>query len=244
MLTRHSIPHLILEREDCYVSLWKKRTYDRLGLHFAKEFYDYVSQFDLKPLYHCTVESASLVEAGKKWRIEAKNTLKGNVEVYHAKFLVVASGENNEGCIPDIKGLSSFPREILHSSHYKSGSRYTSKDVLVIGCGNSGMEIAYDLEDHGARTSIVIRSPFHVLTKELVHRGMSLLNYLPIYMEDTLISMLAKLKYGDLTKYGIYRPSRGPFANKNVTGRSPVMDVGTIGKIQNEEIKVISHEYN
>ncbi|KAK4599567.1 hypothetical protein RGQ29_009563 [Quercus rubra] len=268
-LTRHSIPHLIIEREDCYASLWKKRTYDRLGLHLAKEFCflphkplppdaptfmpkdfflkyvdDYVSQFNINPLYHRTVESASLVEAGKKWRIEAKNKLEGNVEVYHAEFLVVASGENNEGYIPDIKGLSSFPGEILHSNHYKSGSRYKSKDVLVIGCGNSGMEIAYDLKDHGARTSIVIRSPFHVLTKELVHRGMSLLNYLPVYMVDALITMLARLKYGDLTKYGIYRPPRGPFAHKNVTGRSPVIDVGTIGKIQNGEIEVVSEILN
>ncbi|KAK7828595.1 putative indole-3-pyruvate monooxygenase yucca10 [Quercus suber] len=246
-LTRHSIPHLIIEREDCYASLWKKRTYDRLGLHLAKEFCflphkplppdaptfmpkdfflkyvdDYVSQFNINPLYHRTVESASLVEAGKKWRIEAKNKLEGNVEVYHAEFLVVASGENNEGYVPDIKGLSSFPGEIVHSNHFKSGSRYKSKDVLVIGCGNSGMEIAYDLKDHGARTSIVIR----------------------IYMVDTLITMLARLKYGDLTKYGIYRPPRGPFAHKNVTGRSPVIDVGTIGKIQNGEIEVVSEILN
>ena len=56
--------------------------------------------------------------------------------------------------------------------------------------------------------------------------------------------MLARLEYGDLTKFGIYRPLRGPFANKNVTGRSPVIDVGTIGKIQNEDIKVISHDHN
>ena len=80
-----------------------------------------------------------------------------------------------------------------------------------------------------------------MLTKELVHRGMSLLNYLPVYMVDTLITVLARLKYGDLTKYGIYRPPRGPFAHKNVTGRSPVIDVGTIGKIQNGEIEVTSH---
>ena len=73
---------------------------------------------------------------------------------------------------------------------------------------------------------------------------MSLLNYLPTYMVDTLITMLARLEYGDLTKFGIYRPPRGPFTNKNVTGRSPVIDVGTIGKIQNEEIKVISHDHN
>ena len=60
-------------------------------------------------------------------------------------------------------------------------------------------------------------------------------------MVDTLITMLARFKYGDLTKYGIYKPSRGPFAHKNVTRRSPVIDVGTIGKIQNGEIEVTSH---
>jgi cation diffusion facilitator CzcD-associated flavoprotein CzcO len=31
------------------------------------------------------------------------------------------------------------------------------KSVLVVGCGNSGMEIAYDLADAGAVTSIVVR---------------------------------------------------------------------------------------
>ena len=183
-LTLHSIPHVILEREDCYASLWKKRTYDRLGLHLAKEFCflphsplppdaptfmpkdfflnyvdAYVSQFNINPLYHRSVESAFYDEIGNKWRIEAKNTLEGTVEVYHAEFLVIASGENNEGYIPDITGLSSFPGEIVHSNNFKSGSRYKAKDVLVVGCGNSGMEIAYDLADHGARTSIVIRSP-------------------------------------------------------------------------------------
>ncbi|KAF5468339.1 hypothetical protein F2P56_012497 [Juglans regia] len=264
-LNLHSIPNLILEREDCYASLWHKRTYDRLGLHLAKEFCylplksippdaptfmpkdyflryvdAYVSEFNINPLYHRSVESAIYDDVGKKWRIEAKNTMKGStVEVYTSEFLVVASGENSEGHIPSIPGLDSFPGEILHSQHYKSGSRYKSKDVLVVGCGNSGMEIAYDLSDHGTCTSIVVRSPFHVLTKDLVHRGMSLLNYLPVYMVDILITVLAKLEYGNLSSYGIHKPKKGPFANKIATGRSAVIDVGTIKKIQNGEIEVV-----
>ncbi|XP_062158003.1 probable indole-3-pyruvate monooxygenase YUCCA10 [Alnus glutinosa] len=264
-LTQHSIPYVILEREDCYASLWKKRTYDRLGLHLAKEFCflphrtlppdaptfmpkdyflryvdGYVSEFKINPRYHRSVQSAFFDEVGKKWRIEAKNTLEGSMEVYSADFLVVATGENSEGFIPSLHGLDGFPGDILHSNHYKSGSKYKSKDVLVVGCGNSGMEIAYDLFDHGARTSIVIRSPFHVLTKELVHRGMCLLKYLPFCMVDAIITMLARLEYGDLTKYGIRRPRRGPFAHKTATGRSPVIDVGTIKKIQDGEIEVVS----
>ncbi|XWS26698.1 hypothetical protein CRYUN_Cryun26dG0052600 [Craigia yunnanensis] len=37
-LSTHSIPHIILEKEDIYASLWKKRAYDRVKLHLAKEF--------------------------------------------------------------------------------------------------------------------------------------------------------------------------------------------------------------
>jgi indole-3-pyruvate monooxygenase len=49
---------------------------------------------------------------------------------------------------------------------------------------------------------------------------------------------LAKLKYGDLSKYGIYRPKEGPLHLKNITGKSPVIDVGTVEKIKEGGIKV------
>lgn len=75
------------------------------------------------------------------------------------QFLVVATGENSAASIPPIPGLSRFEGEAIHSSAYKSGRAYTGKSVLVVGAGNSGMEIAYDLATHGAHTSIVVRSP-------------------------------------------------------------------------------------
>ena len=80
-------------------------------------------------------------------------------EEYNCRILVVATGENSEGFIPHVPGLESFNGEILHSSKYKSGSNYSGKAILVVGCGNSGMEVAYDLANYGARSSIVVRSP-------------------------------------------------------------------------------------
>ena len=62
-----------------------------------------------------------------------------------------------------IPGLLDFAGEAIHSSRFKSGATYSGKNVLVVGCGNSGMEIAYDLASHGANTSIVVRSPVCVL---------------------------------------------------------------------------------
>ncbi|XP_027336823.1 probable indole-3-pyruvate monooxygenase YUCCA10 [Abrus precatorius] len=263
-LSQNSISHIILEKEDCNASLWRKNSYDRLNLHLASEFCylpllphppstptflskaqfiqyidTYVALFNINPRYCRSVESAEYDEVGDTWRVETKNTLQGTVEVYVGKFLVIATGENSEGYIPDLPGLGSFEGEILHSKHYKSGSKYESKEVLVVGCGNSGMEIAYDLHNWGARPSIVIRNPVHVLTKELIHEGMRKLKRLPVDVVDNEVTLLANMEYGDLSKYGIRRPEEGPFYLKEVSGRSPVLDVGTIAKIKEGAIEVI-----
>ncbi|KAK8693217.1 hypothetical protein V6N13_070811 [Hibiscus sabdariffa] len=263
-LSVHSIPHVILEREDVYASLWKKRAYDRLKLHLAKEFCalpfkphspnsptyipkdmfvdyldDYVKTFDIRPRYGRSVESARYDKADGKWRIEARNTETGGVEVYVAEFLVIASGENSAKYIPELPGLDTFEGEMIHSNEYKSGAKYENNDVLVVGCGNSGMEIAYDLSNLGVRTSIVIRSPFHVVTKEIVRLGMIFSKYVPVRVVDFVAVVMSKIVFGDLSKYGIHRPKEGPFYLKATAGRAPVIDVGTIGKIKSKEIKVV-----
>ncbi|KAK5793463.1 hypothetical protein PVK06_034611 [Gossypium arboreum] len=160
-------------------------------------------------------------------------------EVYTSRFLVVASGENSQGTIPDIDGLDSYGGEYIHSNQYENGRKFRGKDVLVVGCGNSGMEIAYDLWNWGANTSIVVRNPVHVLTKEMVKMAMIMLQYLPCKAVDKITVAISKLKYWKLSKYGIQRPKKGPFHLKETSGRSPVIDVGTISKIKSEEIKVL-----
>ncbi|XP_058781353.1 probable indole-3-pyruvate monooxygenase YUCCA10 [Vicia villosa] len=264
LLTQNSISHVILEKEECNASLWRKNAYDRLNLHLASEFCSlplmphpsfgptyltkdqflqyidkYVDHFDIKPRYYRVVESAIYDDVRNKWTVEAQNTVEGTLEVYGAKFLVIASGENNEGFIPNVSGLGQFEGDVVHSKYYKSGKNYKSKDVLVVGCGNSGMEIAYDLHNWGANTSIVIRNPLHVFTRDMIRTGMHLVQYFPVYIADTIITLLAKFKYGDLSKYGIYRPKEGPLFLKNTTGKSAVIDVGTIKKIKEGAIKVV-----
>ncbi|GMN57829.1 hypothetical protein TIFTF001_026928 [Ficus carica] len=268
-LNVESISNIVLEREDCCASLWKKRSYDRLGLHLAKEFCSlpykehspetstfmskdtfisyidsYVSEFNITPRYSRSVESAFYDETMKKWRIEAKNGVSGETESYSSDYLIVASGENNEAFVPEVQGLASFKGELIHSSEYKNGKPYKGKDVLVVGCGNSGMEISHDLVDHDARTTIVIRSPFHVLTKKMVHMGMIMTKYLPVNLVDTLISLAARFTYGDLPKHGICRPEQGPFALKMLCGKTPVIDGGSISRIKSKKIKVVPEIVN
>ncbi|MCD7453241.1 hypothetical protein HAX54_020281 [Datura stramonium] len=102
----------------------------------------------------------------KKWNVKSRNVASGEKEIYTCDFLVLATGENSEGYIPKVLGLENFKGEIIHSSEYKSGQRYEGKEVLVVGSGNSGMEIAFDLSNYGSHPSIVVRSPLPFLRRE------------------------------------------------------------------------------
>lgn len=79
---------------------------------------------------------------------------------------------------------------------------------------------------------------FHIMTKEQIFLGMKLVQYLPFELVDTIIVTMARFTFGDLSNYGIVRPKDGPLVLKARSGRSAVLDVGTVQKIKNGEIKV------
>ncbi|XP_031259122.1 probable indole-3-pyruvate monooxygenase YUCCA11 [Pistacia vera] len=263
-LNRLHISNILLEREDCCASLWKKRSYDRLKLHLAKEFCalpympfppnaprfvpriqfiqyleNYVSHFQVNPQCNRCVVSAEYDQSRRRWKVVAENSASNTEELYFGKYLVAATGENSEGFIPNLPGLNLFGGDYLHSSEYRNGNAYKGKNVLVVGCGNSGMEIAYDLQKWGAKTSIAVRSPVHILNKNIVWLSMTILKFhVSIKKVDKIATRLAKLKYGNLSKYGLPRPKEGPFYLKATTGRSATIDVGCLKNIKKGKVKV------
>nr|CCF55436.1 hypothetical protein [Brachypodium sylvaticum] len=90
----------------------------------------------------------------------------------------------------------------------------------------------YDID--GKFWSIMI----HVMTKELIRLGMTLALHLPLNMVDHLLVVMVDFVFGDLSKHGIMRPKKGPLVLKSETGRSAVIDVGTVGLIKKGTIKV------
>uniref|UniRef100_A0A7N2KRX7 indole-3-pyruvate monooxygenase n=1 Tax=Quercus lobata TaxID=97700 RepID=A0A7N2KRX7_QUELO len=96
-----------------------------------------------------------------------------------------------------------------------SGKELHNKNVLVVGSGNSGIEIALDLANPGAKTSIIVQS-------QMVDLAKIMLKYFKLSLVDSLMVMLSKLVYGDLTKYGIRKRTEGPFYMKVQYGKYPV----------------------
>ena len=56
---------------------------------------------------------------------------------------------------------------MLHSDEYTNGEPFRGRRVLVVGFGNSGGEIAIDLCEHGAHTSLAVRGAVNVIPREL-----------------------------------------------------------------------------
>ncbi|XP_022156882.1 probable indole-3-pyruvate monooxygenase YUCCA8 [Momordica charantia] len=267
-LREQGVPFVVVERADCIASLWQKRTYDRLKLHLPKQFCQlprlpfpeefpeypskkqfiqylesYAKKFEISPQFNECVQSARYDETSGLWRVKTESS-SGEVE-YICRWLVVATGENAECVMPEIEGLSEFAGEVLHVSDYKSGEKFKGKKVLVVGCGNSGMEVSLDLCNHEASPSMVVRSSVHVLPREVLGKStfelaVLLMKWLPLWLVDKLMLILAWFVLGNIEKYGLKRPSMGPLELKNTKGKTPVLDIGTLSKIRSGDIKVVA----
>src|SRR2546428_266018 len=76
---------------------------------------------------------------GDVWRLTTADT------VWEAPVLVAASGISSNPYTPPIPGLAGYQGRVLHSSAYQTADPFAGQDVLVVGMGNSGTEIALDL---------------------------------------------------------------------------------------------------
>ncbi|KAJ0963651.1 hypothetical protein J5N97_028773 [Dioscorea zingiberensis] len=210
----------------------------------------YAKHFAINPRFNETVLSARYDETCGLWRVRTVNkcgaeTADGNAELeYICQWLVVATGENAETVVPEFEGLSQFGGRVIHSCEYKSGENYRGERVLVVGCGNSGMEVCLDLCHHNAIPFMVVRNSVHVLPREIIGKStfelaVILMKWLPIWLVDKILLGFAYMVFGDMEKYGLTRPSTGPLELKNTQGKTPVLDIGTVAKIKSGEIKVV-----
>ncbi|XP_055814189.1 probable indole-3-pyruvate monooxygenase YUCCA10 [Solanum dulcamara] len=175
----------------------------------------------------------------KKWNDKSRKVASGEVELYACDFLVLATGENNEGHIPKLGGLENCKGEKIHSISKVIIDIFLRLRVkaLLKFRGSRGMHMKFNFEGQphfiGYLFSILIfLCVVHVVTREMVHIGMLLLDYLPISLVDIVIPKYAKFKLGNLAEFGIPQPEEGLFSVKISKGTSPVIDIGVIDKIK------------
>lgn len=81
--------------------------------------------------------------------------------------------------------------------------------------------------------------PREICGKSTFGLAVLLMKWLPLWLADKILLILAWLIFGNLEKYGLRRPFLGPLELKNISGKTPVLDIGALQKIRSGEIKVV-----
>ncbi|CDY71529.1 BnaAnng37780D, partial [Brassica napus] len=104
--------------------------------------------------------------------------------------------------------------------------------------------VCLDLCRYNSLPHMVVRNSVHVLPRDFFGLSsfgiaMTLLKWFPLKLVDNLLLLLAYLSLGNTDRLGLRRPKTGPIELKNVTGKTPVLDVGAISLIQSGQIRVM-----
>lgn len=150
-------------------------------------------------------------ENGQRWVVE---TADGEQTLYRG--VVWACGLQRTPYLPEINGLENFEGEVYHSSKYKNISQVVGKRVLVIGAGNSGVDIVCDAAVAGSMAHLSMRRGYHFFPKlvfgQPILRVLSRSGNVPqavtplSELTDAEAMQLALESVGDLTAFGLQKP--------------------------------------
>ncbi|MFJ6086326.1 flavin-containing monooxygenase [Streptomyces sp. NPDC092369] len=254
---------VVLEKSDSVGASWR-RHYDRLHLHttrrlsslpglkMPRRFGRWVSRDDVvryleKYAEHHELEIVTGVEVsrversadGDGWLLHAT----GGRELTGAA-VVVATGYNHTPNVPDWPGLDTYKGDFLHAGAYRNAEPYAGRDVLVVGVGNTGAEIAVDLVEGGAsRVRLAVRTTPHMVRRSTAGWAAQytsvLVRRLPVRLVDRLARPMAKLSIPDLSAHGLPRPDTGLYSRVK-EGAVPILDVGLINAVRKGQVEVVA----
>lgn len=262
-LRAQGVRAVVLERGDKVGSSWR-RHYDRLHLHttrrlsslpglaMPRSFGRWVSRDDVvryldKYAEHHELEVVTGVEVSR-----VERTADGTGWLLHAtggreltgSAVVVATGTNHTPRIPEWPGRDAYRGELLHAGQYRNAAPYAGRDVLVVGIGNTGAEIAVDLAEGGAsRVRLSVRTAPHIVRRSTAGWAAQftgiVVRRLPVRLVDRLAGPMAKLSVPDLSAHGLPRPDTGLYSRVNA-GSLPVQDVGLIDAVRKGRVEIVA----
>jgi cation diffusion facilitator CzcD-associated flavoprotein CzcO len=258
-LHRRGVPAVVLEQADTVAASWRGR-YDRLRLNSSRWFSelpggrfargtgvfpsrdevvgyleDYAGRHTVDVRLHTRVERIDRNGAG--WIVR---TSSGDLAAEH---VIVASGYDHTPFVPDWPGRERFEGPLLHAAEYRNPEPFRDDDVLVVGPGCSGMEIAYDLTEGGARrVRLAVRTPPNMLVRSPLGPAIALtLMRMRPQRADRIVNFARSKEIGDLTEYGLPTPEEGVFTRLRRLGVAPaIIDKHVIAAIKERRIEIVA----
>jgi len=178
-------------------------------LDMHEYFRMFADHFGITPRiqFNTPIESVEPIDGAKDngWIVRLRN---GTEEQFDA--VVVATG--HQGIPLEPGGLEDFTGQYLHSKAYRGPEPFAGKKVLVVGIGNSGLDIAADLAIDAKQVSISARSPVLIMPRMMwgapSGRTVSKIAkpYIPWWLQRRLFIALCRVFHGRMEEWGLQTP--------------------------------------
>lgn len=184
-------------------------THDVIARYLA----DYATHFALEPLVRFRTEVVSATETPTGYEIASRSLADGSVRREHFDAVVVATGHHHEPSLPAIVGRLDGP--VFHASAYRNPRLpvdFSGKRAVVVGFGNSAVDIACELVERGGARSVHLSTrrgawvlPRYLLGKPIDGKAKVPL-WLPGRLRRRIVTALFVLLHGRMRKFGLPEP--------------------------------------
>jgi putative flavoprotein involved in K+ transport len=197
----------------------------------------YAARFRLDVRLGIDVERLERVDGG--WQLLAAE------QTFVARTAVVATGPCREPQ-PGSLDASRFRGPVLHASAYRDAGSFRGRDVLVVGGGNSGADIALDLARGSAScVRLAVRTPPHIVPRTVLGLPAQALGVaakrlrLPPSATDRLFAALRAVFLGDLERLGLPSPELPLLEQFSQGDVVPIVDAGFVRAVREGQIGVV-----
>jgi dimethylaniline monooxygenase (N-oxide forming) len=182
--------------------------------HILAYFENYIDHFGIRP--HIQFKTKVVDIAKNLDGTFTVQTDTGKTETY--QHVIVANGHHWNPRLPEPGFEGTFTGEVLHSHYYKTPDQIAGKHVLVVGIGNSAVDIACEAaRQHTGKVTISTRSgayivPNWIWSMPFDNLANPLTAKLPLGLQRVLLKATLWLARGKQSDYGVPVPKRPPLS--------------------------------
>ena len=152
-------------------------------------------------------------------------------------YVIVANGHHWNPRLPDPAFPGTFAGETIHSHDYKEPEQIAGKSLLVVGIGNSAVDIACEAARlHTGKVTISTRSGAYIMPNWLMGLPFDSLASpatakLPMALQRFMLNVSLRLAHGKQENYGVPKPDR-PLLSEHPTVSQDLLNMAGRGLIR------------
>ena len=185
---------------------------DYAAHHQVRDYFEaYVDHFGFRDTitFDTTVEQVTR-NADGSWQVRIAGPDGEETREYAA--VLVANGHHWDARWPEPAYPGDFEGEQIHAHDYRTSAELAGRDVVVVGMGNSALDISVEAAKVARSATISVRRGQWVLKKHLLGRPsdqVALPGWMPWFVTRARLELGAFLS-GDVTKLGLPKPDHRP----------------------------------